>query len=195
MSPPTTPSETEKPSRAVQSGLTPLTFNFHRLSPLTVFTSRAYFLHNRRRRQRICEVYSASFGGIFEGQQSKCVWQQAINCCSCYRMPQNAFFPPRTFSQTLNDVKTLFFFNLHHLSPVIFANTTVVAFLLLRRSRFSFSRSVNQRLLRNRPGSGSYDLSQLLARKITKCIHSCKTASLNSPVVPLNNHYHHHIRV
>ena len=97
----------------------------------------------------------------------------------------HAFFP-RTFSLPRNDVKT-FFFNLHHLSPVIFANTTVVAFLLLRRS------SVNQPLLRNRPGSGSYDLSRLLARKITKSIHSCKPASLNRPIVHLNNHYHHHI--
>ena len=38
--------------------------------------------------------------------------------------------------------------------------------------------SVNQRLLRNRPRSGSYDLS----RKITKGIHSCKPASLNCAI-------------
>ena len=35
------------------------------------------------------------------------------------------------------DVKTLYSI-LHHRSPVIFANTTVMAFLLLRSSRFNF---------------------------------------------------------
>ena len=35
---------------AIQAGLlTPLTFARHRLSPLAVFTSGAYFLHNGRR--------------------------------------------------------------------------------------------------------------------------------------------------
>ena len=38
---------------------------------------------------------------------------------------------------------------------------------------------MNQRLLRNRPGSGRCSLSRLLARKITKGIRSCKPASLN----------------
>ena len=73
---------------------------------------------------------------------------------------------------------------LHHLSPVIFANATVMAFLLLRSSWFNFHcyTQRDQRLLRNRPGSGSYDLSRLLARKITKGIHSCKPASLNHPI-------------
>ena len=41
--------------------------------------------------------------------------------------------------------------------------------------------SVNQRLLRNRPGSGSCNLSRLLAQTITKGIHSCKPASQNCP--------------
>ena len=77
----------------VQAGLTtPLTFTWHRLSPLAVFTSGAYFLHNLRRWQWIREVYSASFKGIFEGPESKCAWQQAINCCSCYRMQKPHFF-------------------------------------------------------------------------------------------------------
>ena len=35
--------------RAIQAGLTPLTFARHRLSPLAAFTSGAYFLHNGRR--------------------------------------------------------------------------------------------------------------------------------------------------
>ena len=52
----------------VQAGLlTPLSFTWHHLSPLAVFTSSAYFLHNRRRWQWICKVYSANFKDIFEG--------------------------------------------------------------------------------------------------------------------------------
>ena len=34
--------------------------------------------------------------------------------------------------------KDTFFFILHHLSPVIFANATIMAFLLLRNSTFNF---------------------------------------------------------
>ena len=41
--------------------------------------------------------------------------------------------------------------------------------------------SVNQRLCRNQHRSGSCDLSQLLAWKITKGIHSCKPVLLNFP--------------
>ena len=43
---------------------------------------------------------------------------------------------------------------------------------------------MNQCLLRNQPGSGSCDLSWLLARKIMKGIHSCKRALLNRPIRP-----------
>ena len=42
--------------------------------------------------------------------------------------------------------------------------------------------SVTLHLLRNRPTSGSCDLSRHLARKITNGIHSCKPASLNYPI-------------
>ena len=70
--------------------LTPLTFAWHHLSPLAAFTFGAYFLHSGQQWQWIC---TASFKGIFGGPLSECVWQQAITCCSCYRMPQNAFFP------------------------------------------------------------------------------------------------------
>ena len=53
---------------AIQAGLlTPLTFARHRLSPLAAFTSGAYFLHNGRRWQRICEFYTANVKGIFWG--------------------------------------------------------------------------------------------------------------------------------
>ena len=81
------------PYWVVQVGLlTPLTFAQHCLSRLAAFTSGAYFLHNGRRWQSICKFYTANLG-IFGGLWSECVWQQEITCCSCYRMPQNAFFP------------------------------------------------------------------------------------------------------
>ena len=87
-----------------------------------------------------------------------------------------------------NDAKTLFPHRLSLLiSPVILANATVVASALLRSSRFNFHcYSANQRLLRNRPGNGSSDLSRLLTRKITKGIHSCKPVSLHCPYLPLS---------
>ena len=60
-----------------------------------------------------------------------------------------------------------------------------VLLLLILGSASSIIQSVNQRLLRNRPGSGCSDLSRLLARKIAKDIHSCKPASLpNTSVFP-----------
>ena len=42
---------------------------------------------------------------------------------------------------------------------------------------------LKQRLLRNRLRSGSCDLSRLLARKITKGVHSCKPASPSNPII------------
>ena len=124
----------------IQAGLlTPLTFARHRLSPLAAFTSGAYFLHNVRRWQWICEFDTANFKGIFGGPWSEFVWQQAITCCSCYRMPQIAFFPQNC--DLLVSQKTMqrhFFHTLHLLSPVIFATATVVAFVLLCNSWFNF---------------------------------------------------------
>ena len=96
---------------AVQAGLlTPLTFARHLLSPLAAFTSGTYFLHNGRRWQWICKFYTANFKGIFGDPQSECVWQHAITCCSCYRMPQNAFFPwtHNLLVSQKNDAKTFF---------------------------------------------------------------------------------------
>ena len=82
----------------------------------------------------------------------------------------------RSSGQPKNDAKTLFS-TLHPLSTVIFATATVLAFVLLRDSRFNFH-SVKQRLLGNRP-EVRCDLSRLLAREITKRVHSSKPASLN----------------
>ena len=77
-----------------------------------------------------------------------------------------------------------FSFILHHLSPVILAKAQVVAYVLFCNSRFSCHcyTQCEPPLLRNRHGSGSCDLSGLLARKITRGIHSCRLASLNCPV-------------
>ena len=59
-------------------------------------------------------------------------------CCSCYRMPQNAFFL-RTRELLVSQKMTQrhFFPTLHPLSMVIFATATVLAFVLLRDSRFN----------------------------------------------------------
>ena len=115
-----------RPYWAVQAGLlTPLTFVWHRLSPLAAFTSGAYFLHNGRRWQWICEIYTANFKGIFGDPYSKCVWQQAMTCCSCYRMPQNAFFSPPRNRDLLVSPKTTqrhFFFHPPSSLPGNFCN-------------------------------------------------------------------------
>ena len=119
--------------------LTPLTLAQHRLSPLAAFTSGTYFLHNGRRWQWICEFYTANFKGIFGGPSSECVWQQAMTCCSCYRMPQNAFSPwTRYLLVSQKMTQRHLFSTLHLLSSIIFATATVVAFVLLCNSRFNF---------------------------------------------------------
>ena len=100
-------------------------------------------------------------------------------------MPQNTFFSTNSrFSvQPKNDKNTLFF-HPPSPSPVIVATATVLAFVLLRNSRFSFHCYIQrettpaQKLARKR----RCDLSRLLARKITKGIHLCKPASLNRPI-------------
>ena len=78
---------------AIQVGLlTPLTFAWHRLSPLVAFTSGAYFLHNGRWWQWICKLYTANFKSFFWRPVVRMCLAECV-CCSCYRMPQNAFFP------------------------------------------------------------------------------------------------------
>ena len=101
-------------------------------------------------------------------------------------MPQNAFFPAlnsRSSGQPKNDAKTLFS-TLHPLSPVIFATATVVAFVLLRNSRFNFHCYTQREATPTQKSARKWccDLSRLLARKITKDIHSCKPASLNRQI-------------
>ena len=73
---------------------------------------------------------------------------------------------------------TTFLSILRHLPPVIFANATVATFVLLTilGSTSIVIHSVNQRLLRNWPGSGSCDILRLLAWKITKGVHFVQTS-------------------
>ena len=72
---------------------------------------------------------------------------------------------------------------LHPLSPVFFATAIVVAFVLLRNSRFSFHCYTQREatLTQKSAQKRRCDFSRLLARKITKGIKSCKPASLNRP--------------
>ena len=80
-----------------------------------------------------------------------------------------------------------FFFTLPPLSLVIFATTTVVAFILIHNYRFNFhcytqcEAAPTQKLAQK----WRCDLLQLLVRKIAKGIHLCKPVSLNRPTGPL----------
>ena len=88
-------------------------------------------------------------------------------------MPQNAFFSStnsRSSGQPKKDAKTLFFSTCHPLSAVFFATATVLAFVLLRDS-FKLYTAWSNAYSEIRP-EVRCDLSRLLARKITKCIHS-----------------------
>jgi len=101
-------------------------------------------------------------------------------------MPQNAFLP-RTCDLLISR-KTMqrHFFppSIHPLSPVIFAAATVLSFVLLRSSRFSFHCYTQREATPTQKSARKWrcDLSRLAARKITKGIHSCKPASLNRPI-------------
>ena len=102
-----------------------------------------------------------------------------------YRMPQNAFFLQNC--DLLVSQKTTqrhFFSTLHPLPPVIFATATVVAFVLLCNSRFSFHCYTQCEATPTQKLAWKWCCyhSWLLAQKITKGIHSCKPASLNRPI-------------
>ena len=94
-------------------------------------------------------------------------------------VPQNAFFSTnsRSSGQPKNDTKTPFFPTLHPLSTVIFATATILAFVLLRDSRFNFYCYIQRETTP----------TQKSARKITKSIHSSKPASLNRPILKIGS--------
>ena len=102
-----------------------------------------------------------------------------------YGMPQNAFFPwTRHLLVSKKITQRHFFSTLHPLSSVIFATATVVAFVLLRSSRFNFHCYTQREATPSQKLAWKWhcDLSRLLAWKITKGIHWCKPASLNRPI-------------
>ena len=82
-------------------------------------------------------------------------------------MPQNAFFlRTRNLLVSQKTMQRHFIFTLHPLSTVIFATTTVLAFVLLRNSSFNFHcyTQREERLLRNRPGSALRPLATSLLK-------------------------------
>ena len=105
-------------------------------------------------------------------------------------MPQNAFLP---WTCNLLICNLLIFSTLHPLSPVIFATATEVAFVLLCNSRFNFHcyTQPTQKSARKWPN----DISRLLARKITKGIHSCKPTLLNRPIGCQKMHCFHELMI
>ena len=115
--------------------------------------------------------------------KSERVWQQARTCCSSCRMPQNAFFP-QTCDLVSQKMTQRHFFHPPSPFPGNFCNTTVVAFVPLCNSRFNFHCYTQHEATPTQKSAQKRrcDLSQLLAQKITKGIHSCKPASLNRPI-------------
>ena len=103
-------------------------------------------------------------------------------------MPQNAFFlRTRDLLVSQKTTQIHIFPTLHPLSTVIFATATVLACTLrLRNSRFNFHCRQWYTAWSNAYSEIGpevrCDLSRLLARKITKRIHSGKAASLNRPI-------------
>ena len=95
-------------------------------------------------------------------------------------------FFPRTRDLLVSQKTTQrhFFPTLHPLSTIIFATATVLAFVPLRDSRFNFHCYTQREATPTQKSNPEVrcDLSQLLARKITKRIHSSKPASLNHPI-------------
>ena len=84
-------------------------------------------------------------------------------------MPQNAFFP-RTRDLLVSQKTTQ-----RHFPPVIFSSATVLAFVLLRSSRFNFHCYTQREATPTHKLAQKWlpNLSRLLAREITKGINSC----------------------
>ena len=106
-------------------------------------------------------------------------------CLATNSKPQNAFFP-QTLDLPVSQkmMQRYFFSTLHPLSLVIFSTATVVAFVLLRNPRFNFHCYIQCEAMPTQKSARKWCcyLSQLLAQKITKGIHTCKPASLHHPI-------------
>ena len=105
-------------------------------------------------------------------------------CLATNNKPQNAFFTTNSWSsgQPKNDADTSFPPSIPF-PLVIFSTATVVAFVLLRNPRFNFHCYIQREAMPTQKSARKWrcDLSQLLAQKITKGIHTCKPASLHRP--------------
>ena len=105
-------------------------------------------------------------------------------------MPQNTFFSQICDLLVSQKMTQTLFSTLHPLSLVIFATVVAFfwAFVLLHNSSFNFHRCTRHEATPTQKLARKWrcNLSQLLARKITKGIHSCKPASLNRPIAELS---------
>ena len=145
------------------------------LSPLAVITFGAYFLHSRRSDSEFAKFTVPALNAIFMAVVRVCLATSRNLLFMFIGCPKHIFFlHTRDLLVGRRTMQRHLFSILHHLFPVILANTTVVPFVLLCNSRFNFH--CDTHLLRNRPG-----IWQLLplAWKITKDIHLCKPALLN----------------
>ena len=143
------------------------------LSPLAVITFGAYFLHSRRRWQWICEVYSDSFKCHFEGHSESVSCNKQEFVAHVIGCPKNIFFlHTRDILVGQRTMQWHLFSILHHLFPVILANTTVMPFVLLCKVQLSLWYTPAQK------SAWKWQLRPL-AWKITKDIHLCKPALLN----------------
>jgi len=144
--------------------LTPLTFTWHCSGPLAFLLPVCTFFTMEGGDSEY-EKFTVPTLKAFLKSQSVC---QARNCCLCYRMPKYTLFPcNHDFLISWKKMQRHF---PHPPSPFL------CNFCIRNRSgiRFNFQcyTQCEQKPLRNRPRSGSCNLSRLLAQKITKGIHS-----------------------
>ena len=115
--------------------LTPLTFARHRLSPLVAFTSGAYFTAVESGDSEFANFTLPTLKAFLEARGH----DVSGNNCSCYRMPQNAFFfYELAIFWSAKKRRKDFISTLYPLSTVFFTTATVLAFILLRDSRSNF---------------------------------------------------------
>ena len=99
------------------------------------------------------KVYSANFKGIFEGLQSECLWSliTSNNLLLVLQKSPRGIYSMNSWSSgpPKNDQKIRWHFLsiLHHLSHVIFANTTVATSALLLNSRLNFHCYIQRKLV------------------------------------------------
>ena len=79
----------------VQTGLlTPLNFTWHRLSPLTAFTSGVYFLHNGRQCQWICKFTVPALEAFYVSDIRMLKIKKIPQTCNLLKNDADTFFHP-----------------------------------------------------------------------------------------------------